>query len=752
LFVEKLNKKQEGFYVIEEEKDIQDGKWEGYLEHDNANRESLVIYTGPNFTGERVNNFFISTPSETPWKTHLKVFSNSEKIYVTYESQGDQVEAEDINQVQNVLADTVEDLNDYKAATDASINDLEIRTTNLEETRASKTYVDTELNKVYKKEEVFNKEEVIQRIQDIIGAAPEALDTLEEIALALNEDPDFAATITNLLAQKVDKVPGKGLSTEDFTTAEKQKLAGIEDGANKYIHPSTHPASMIVETSEKRFVNDIEKATWNAKETPEGAQTKADQAEQNAKAYADIVANTAETNAKNYADNKIDDLAGVGRTTETVKEVADDLVSHKANTANPHNVTKSQIGLANVDNVKQASKTEFDSHNNDTTRHITAEERTRWNNKAEVSQIPTKVSQLENDRGYVTQEELGDAGYGDMMKSVYDTNGDGIVDNADKLDGKHASDFALASHTHTVDAITGELETTKLTEPPYVMGNVTITSKPLFDILRADRTAFLPASQIIIEKSIDGGVTWEDAGISDTNKAKLFSGQRPSITIPLKDGMKNTDCMLRITITGMKYNVPPGTVETAKYNYWNSSYVIARERYFLAEDAWLWVSSHADRIYCKVERATGANPNNWTTVREAFLAGWAGGNYIKLGGANFGGGTSQTSNYWNWRFTFRTATTSNDFDNAKLSQTYITQAQTIYHIKISGKDVWASSNSLMYHDHLYAWDENQNVTFPANVTASDFYAGSNKVWHAGNFDPNTKLNKGPLTWNDLKGV
>ena len=105
------------------------------------------------------------------------------------------------------MADTIKDLNNYKAATDASINDLDIRTTNLEETKASKTYVDTELNKVYKKEEVFTKDEVLQRIQDIVGAAPEALDTLEEIALALNEDPDFAATVTNLLAQKVDKVP-----------------------------------------------------------------------------------------------------------------------------------------------------------------------------------------------------------------------------------------------------------------------------------------------------------------------------------------------------------------------------------------------------------------------------------------------------------------------------------------------------------------------------------------------------------------
>lgn len=40
------------------------------------------------------------------------------------------------------------------------------------------------------------------------------------------------------LSGKVDKVTGKGLSTNDFTTAEKTKLAGIAEGANKYVHPS----------------------------------------------------------------------------------------------------------------------------------------------------------------------------------------------------------------------------------------------------------------------------------------------------------------------------------------------------------------------------------------------------------------------------------------------------------------------------------------------------------------------------------
>lgn len=45
------------------------------------------------------------------------------------------------------------------------------------------------------------------------------------------------ADVTADLDEKVDKVSGKGLSTEDYTTDEKDKLAGIAEGANNYTLP-----------------------------------------------------------------------------------------------------------------------------------------------------------------------------------------------------------------------------------------------------------------------------------------------------------------------------------------------------------------------------------------------------------------------------------------------------------------------------------------------------------------------------------
>lgn len=46
----------------------------------------------------------------------------------------------------------------------------------------------------------------------------------------------------------------------------KTKLNSIEYGANKYTHPATHPASIIVTTPEMRFVTDYQIQTWNAKQ------------------------------------------------------------------------------------------------------------------------------------------------------------------------------------------------------------------------------------------------------------------------------------------------------------------------------------------------------------------------------------------------------------------------------------------------------------------------------------------------------
>ena len=53
------------------------------------------------------------------------------------------------------------------------------------------------------------------------------------------------------------------------------------------------------------------------------------------------------------------------------------------------------------------------------------------------------------------QEELNGKGAGDMKKSVYDADGDGVVDNAKKLDGRTLAQFAPAQHSHDMSQVIG---------------------------------------------------------------------------------------------------------------------------------------------------------------------------------------------------------------------------------------------------------------------------------------------------------
>lgn len=62
---------------------------------------------------------------------------------------------------------------------------------------------------------------------------------------------------------------------------------------------------------DSRHVAGEGRSVWDSKETTAGAQARAD---------------TAELGAKSYADNKVNALAGAGRTTETVKGNADMII------------------------------------------------------------------------------------------------------------------------------------------------------------------------------------------------------------------------------------------------------------------------------------------------------------------------------------------------------------------------------------------------------------------------------------------
>ncbi|WP_259391658.1 tail fiber protein [Paenibacillus sp. 1011MAR3C5] len=403
---EKLNKKPDGsFYTIEEVIVLADGKYEGPLAHDNIANSTIRAYSGPLLTGTAITDFVVSIPAETPWKRMLRIFSDSERVYITYQTQGDQVEADDINSVQAAITATQTEVERYKLANDALTSNLNSRLSAGEISKADKTYVDTHLLAKADKASTYTKSETDQRIQHVIGAAPEALDTLQELADALNNDPNFAATVTTQLAGKVDKESGKGLSSEDYTTAEKSKLAGIAAGANNYAHPSTHPPSIIAQDANSRFVSDAEKSTWNAKASS-------------------TVATASTAGLLSAADKtKLDGIAAGAQVNS---------VSSVAGKTGAVTLTKADVGLGSVENYGIASQAQAEA-----------------GAAANVYMTPERTAQA-------IAVKLSGTGNGDMLRSVYDSNDDGKVNAADAADtvpwagvtGK-PSTFPSAAHQHS---------------------------------------------------------------------------------------------------------------------------------------------------------------------------------------------------------------------------------------------------------------------------------------------------------------
>lgn len=224
----------------------------------------------------------------------------------------------------------------------------------------------------------------------VVGTAANITASIDDsLIFALQKDLDAVS------ASKVDKISGKGLSANDYTTAEKNKLAGITAGAggagsasdavigNRTISDTTAPAgdtgtitslfgwlaNMIKSITGKsswrtapattleaakthaddatRHLTAAERTAWNAKETTTGAQAKADAAQAAAATDATTKANAAQAAAATDA-------------------------AAKANTV-------------------QANVT---SHTGNTTVHITAAERTTWNAKASTTAATTSTPGL----------------------------------------------------------------------------------------------------------------------------------------------------------------------------------------------------------------------------------------------------------------------------------------------------------------------------------------------------------------------
>lgn len=128
--------------------------------------------------------------------------------------------------------------------------------TNLQNEINRSTQVDTQHTNAINKEVQDRKEAIATEVSDRNAAilvetnrakGAESANTIaiaNEVERATGVEETLNSNITQLQTQKVDKVEGKGLSTNDYTTPEKNKLAAIEAEANKYVLPAATASAL----------------------------------------------------------------------------------------------------------------------------------------------------------------------------------------------------------------------------------------------------------------------------------------------------------------------------------------------------------------------------------------------------------------------------------------------------------------------------------------------------------------------------
>ena len=107
------------------------------------------------------------------------------------------------------LASATTDLSNYLTSSSASstyLTQIDASETYLSQTSASTNYA----TKEYADTVALTSASITasNAISSLVDSSPSTLDTLNELAAALGDDPNFATTITNLIAEKMTSVPG----------------------------------------------------------------------------------------------------------------------------------------------------------------------------------------------------------------------------------------------------------------------------------------------------------------------------------------------------------------------------------------------------------------------------------------------------------------------------------------------------------------------------------------------------------------
>lgn len=258
------------------------------------------------------------------------------------------------------------------------------------------------------------------------------------VSAVINESLVYA--LKSEVDSKVDKIEGKGLSTQDYTTKEKQKLESIEEGATNYKHPSTHSANIIIQNSERRFVSDNQKANWNDANSKKHIHSN--------KSILDKITQ-ALINKWDTVTSKVDKIPGKGLSTEDYTTAEKNKLNGIQSGAQVNRgISDSVTSTSTTTNASsKAAKTAYDKAvtalNTSNGKEPKIAKKSGFNLNKSDSITSTSSSTLATSKAVKTAYDKGNSAYSKVTSASYlrdriktvDGSGSGL--DADLLDGKH---------------------------------------------------------------------------------------------------------------------------------------------------------------------------------------------------------------------------------------------------------------------------------------------------------------------------
>ncbi len=358
------------------------------------------------------------------------------------------------------------------------------------------------------------------------------LDNIAPNATAVTVDSALSSTSTNpvqnkvinsALGNKVDKVSGKGLSTNDFTTAEKEKLAGITAGATKITvddalsSTSTNPVQNKVintalagkvstETGKGLSTNDYTTADKNKLSgVASGAQVNVIETVK--------VNNTALTPSSKAVDITVATGSTNGTLAVNGSDVAVKGLGSAAYTNSNAYATAAQ-GTAAGTALQSLSKTDgtyvkLTVSKSGTAGSITVNDAaigTALNAKADASSVPTKTSELTNDAGFITEA--------DIPEGAAASTTDPLMDGEVAVGTSNA--FARGDHRHPSDTSKQDVitSTNKLSADLIADGT---TNKAYTATEKNKLAGIATGAEVNVVKSVNTTAGTSGINLSNTN-------------------------------------------------------------------------------------------------------------------------------------------------------------------------------------------------------------------------------------------